>query len=125
MDENAIIQLTMDSTSDRISFLDAIKRLRNLGVWGYRVDVSSHSKTFFDQTASFHQKSSYSLTVQRQFIKQKIIDAIKMRQISKIDYDQFMEQIAGAGVFDYIVDIAGKKVVYRGLFENYEEKMII
>jgi uncharacterized protein YbcV (DUF1398 family) len=88
-------------------------------------DVSSHSKTFFDQTASFHQKSSYSLTVQRQFIKQKIIDAIKMRQISKIDYDQFMEQIAGAGVFDYIVDIAGKKVVYRGLFENYEEKMII
>lgn len=125
MDENAIIQLTMDSTTDKISFLDSIRRLRNLGVWGYRVDVSSHSKTFFDQTSSFHQKSSYSISVQRPFLKQKIIDAIKMRQISKIDYDQFMEQIANAGVFDYIVDIAAKRVIYRGLFEIYEEKMPI
>jgi uncharacterized protein YbcV (DUF1398 family) len=45
--------------------------------------------------------------------------------MNKIDFDEFVRQIGDAGIFDYIVDIPGKKVIYRGLFESHEEKMPI
>ena len=125
MDQKLIIQITKDSIEDKLSFLDAIKKLRNTGVWGYRVEVSTHSKTIFDQNDSVTLKEKYELKVQRQFVKQQIVDALRLRQNGKTSYEEFMKQIAEAGVFDYIVDIPGKKVIYRGLFKNHEEKMPI
>ncbi|MBI5223408.1 DUF1398 family protein [Candidatus Micrarchaeota archaeon] len=125
MDERLISQILEDSKTDKTPFLDAIRQLRNLGVWGYRVDVNSHSLIVFDQNASFIQIRTQNVLIQRQFIRQKIIDAIRFRQNLKLSYKEFMIQIGESGVFDYVVDIAGKKVIYRGLFEQYEEKMVV
>lgn len=71
------------------------------------------------------QKGNGNTVIQRQFVKQKVIDAIRLRQNNKTSFNEFIDQLGEAGVFDYIVDIAGKNVIYRGLFEQYEEKMPI
>ena len=125
MDQTQIIQITSDSINDKTTFLDAIRKLRNLGVFGYRVDVNSHSKIIFDQNESFVISKNKNTLIQRTFDKQKIVDALRKRQTSQINFDEFMRQIGDAGVFDYIVDIAAKTVIYRGLFDNYSEKIPI
>ncbi len=125
MEKDQINQITHDSVENKIAFLDAIKKLRNLGVWGYRVEINTNSKIIFDQNSSMIQKGNGNTVIQRQFVKQKVIDAIRLRQNNKTSFNEFIDQLGEAGVFDYIVDIAGKNVIYRGLFEQYEEKMPI
>lgn len=125
MNKDQINQITHDSIENKITFLDAIKKLRNLGVWGYRVEINTNSKIIFDQNSSMIQKGNGNTVIQRQFVKQKVIDAIRLRQNNKTSFNEFIDQLGEAGVFDYIVDIAGKNVIYRGLFEQYEEKMPI
>lgn len=123
LDEKEIIRISKDSRNDKISFLEAVKTMKTRGVEGYRVDVVTHSTIYFTETNSFSEKENGNINVVKKFDKNLILEALKARQSGKISYEQFMEKIGIAGVFDYIVDLQGKKVIYRGLFEQHIEKL--
>lgn len=125
MNEEEIIRISTQSTEDKINFLEAVKKMKKMGLDGYLVEVLSHNKIYFCGEKTFVQEGGHKLEIINKFDKNKIIETLRSRQQGKISFDQFMEGIASAGVFDYIVDLKQKKVRYRGLFEEYTEMIPI
>ena len=125
MNEEEIIRISNQSIEDKISFLEAEKKMKKMGLGGYLVEVLSHNKIYFYGEKTFVQEGGYKLDIINKFDKKRIVETLRNRQQGKISFDQFMEEIASAGVFDYIVDLKQKKVRYRGLFEEYVEDIPI
>ncbi|HSB46613.1 MAG TPA: hypothetical protein VLD37_01265 [Candidatus Bilamarchaeum sp.] len=121
MDERRIAQISDDATSGRITFNEALRLLREQGVQGYRVDVNTHSKIFFDAKNTFLKKEEADTALSPAFDWNRVNDALRQMREGSLTFDEFLARLGAAGVCELLVDIIGRRVFYLGLYENYVE----
>lgn len=107
------------------NYPDLAKRLNQIGVETYTVDVSRSAIIYrFSQGQHvLHPGNTASRQIAEAFDQQMTIQAIKNNQQGKTDYPTFMMQIAEAGVRFYEASLTGanKRVTYIGTGGFYEE----
>lgn len=104
---------------------ELVKKLIELGVESYTVDVSTDVALYRfpnGQTVVKHSDNSYRAPDLR-FSADAVKEAIRIHQLGQTDYERFMQDIADAGVRFYEATLAGdrKRVAYIGIDGVHEE----
>jgi uncharacterized protein YbcV (DUF1398 family) len=117
MNIQTIKECTEGSFNGSMAFPEVIKKLHQIGIQSYNVDLISMTKTSYDIKNLFHTQNlnqfSYS-NISQEFNTQKIKDALLSIQKKETNYPQFLKQIMEAGVCRYEVFIRGFKTIYLG-----------
>lgn len=107
------------------NYPDLARRLNQIGVESYTVDVPSNYILYrFNEGKNIlHPGNITPRTIIEKFDEQKTIQAIRNNQQGKTDYPAFMNEIAKAGVRFYEATLKGenKRVTYFGIGGFYEE----
>jgi len=106
---------------------DLVKKLVELGVQSYTVEVSSEIVLyrFDDNKTALLDKAHLPKTIAENFDRELTIQAVRDTQQGKTGYPAFMNDIAKAGVRFYEATLSGenKRVTYIGVGGHYEEKI--
>ncbi len=125
MNNEVAKECTILSDEEKITFPEVIQRLSQAGIELYYADLLASKKTYYaHQTAytvdclptSKHEVSSF-------FNQEGVINALRLIQSGKIQYQEFIRKIKECGVISYMVFIKGNQAVYFGRKgEQYIEK---
>ena len=106
---------------------DLVKKLVELGVQSYTVEVSSEIVLyrFDDNKTALLDNAHLPKTIAENFDRELTIQAVRDTQQGKTGYPAFMNDIAKAGVRFYEATLSGenKRVTYIGVGGHYEEKI--
>jgi len=113
---NVMHNVTTETQAGNLVFPEVVRRLIEVGVESYFVDLAARHETFYMADAQTH---SEPLTlpldsVAEEFSSYDIVAAIRGAQADTIRYPEFMKRATAAGVVAYWAFLTGKKVVYFG-----------
>ncbi len=107
------------------NYPELVKGLIAIGILSYTVEVSTSDilYRFAEGNNIVHAGKITPRTISESFSKEKTIDAVRASQKGEINYPQFMDAIALAGVRFYESTLNGnrKRVTYIGFGGEYEE----
>ncbi len=100
----------------KLTFPEVVRRLSEVGVESYFVDLAAHNETFYISDGRTHAES---LTlpvdpVAQEFSVPGLIAAIRGAQTDTIRYPDFLKCATASGVIAYWAFLTGKRVVYFG-----------
>lgn len=101
----------------KISFPEAVRRMIEIGVERYRVDLTLLQNTYYSlQHETYEEKIPLrdAPAVSSNFSLEAVRGSIREAQQGKIDYPEFLRRVMQAGCCFYEVFIAGEKVIYFG-----------
>ena len=109
------------------NYPELVNKLLYAGVQSYTVEVSTGITLYRLQNGSLHLHTpgTEPREVALAFDRQHTVEAIRSNQEGKIDYREFIGEIARAGVRFYEATLNGnnKRVTYIGLGGFYEESV--
>jgi uncharacterized protein YbcV (DUF1398 family) len=116
MNTKVMHDVMAETQAGKLTFPDVVRRLSEIGVESYFVDLAAHHETLYMSDGQTHAQS---LTLPRapvaaEFSSADVIAAIRGAQTDTIRYPEFMQRAAAAGVIAYWSFLAGKKVIYFG-----------
>lgn len=109
------------------SYADLAKKLADIGIQSYTVDVSTDVICYRlaegELLLKYSDHSPRAIT--SSFNKTKVIEAIEASVAKKITYPEFMQRIAQAGIYFYEATLIGtnKRVTYIGISESHIEQI--
>jgi uncharacterized protein YbcV (DUF1398 family) len=105
-----------ETQAGKLIFPEVVRRLLEVGVESYFVDVPNRREVFYMSDGQAHTQSmTLALnSVASDFSLAGIIAAIRGVQTDAIRYPEFMKQATAAGVLAYWAFLAGRKVIYFG-----------
>lgn len=107
------------------NYPELVKGLIAIGTLSYTVEVSTGDilYRFAEGHNILHPGKITPRTISETFSSEKTIEAVRASQQGKINYPQFMDAIAQAGVRFYESTLNGskKRVTYIGFGGQYEE----
>ena len=105
-----------ETQAGKLIFPEVVRRLLEVGVKSYFVDVPNRREVFYMSDGQAHTQSmTLALnSVASDFSLAGIIAAIRGVQTDAIRYPEFMKQATAAGVIAYWAFLAGRKVIYFG-----------
>jgi len=105
-----------ETQAGKLIFPEVVRRLLEVGVESYFVDVPNRREVFYMSDGQAHTQSmTLALnSVASDFSLAGIIAAIRGVQTDAIRYPEFMKQATAAGVIAYWAFLAGRKVIYFG-----------
>jgi uncharacterized protein YbcV (DUF1398 family) len=105
-----------ETQAGKLIFPEVVRRLLEVGVESYFVDVPNRREVFYMSDGQAHTQSmTLALnSVASDFSLAGIIAAIRGAQTDAIRYPEFMKQATAAGVLAYWAFLAGRKVIYFG-----------
>lgn len=116
MNTNLLNEMAEASMNGTIPFGEIVGKLMEVGVESYRVDFVRKEKIYYMPNGESHLVSidfkDHNLA--EEFSTTGIQAAIKASQRGEIKFVEFIPRALNAGVHDYTVYIAGKKVIYFG-----------
>jgi uncharacterized protein YbcV (DUF1398 family) len=126
-DSKVIENIAATSKVEKWPYPKIFNSLKDAGVEYYETKVANHEITYFGGGKSFQEPISSkvaTLTVSDQFNESAVQEAVRTNQSKGSTYMEFLEQIAGAGVDSYRVDMSERTVTYMGASgEKYIEKV--
>ncbi|OAI50246.1 hypothetical protein AYO37_01280, partial [Opitutia bacterium SCGC AG-212-L18] len=99
------------------SFPEAVKKLGEVGVESYYVDLVRLEKTCYCEDGETYRDSlplKDAKGVNSAFLEESVRSAIKGSQRMEIDYASFLHKIMEAGAMGYMVFIKGRQAQYFG-----------
>jgi uncharacterized protein YbcV (DUF1398 family) len=108
---------SVGSVNGTLRFPDVVEKLVELGVESYHADLYRHEKTYYMPSGDSHGERETKLPlfpVADTFDVDGVREAIHRVQKVEVNYIEFMDQIARAGVAHYWVYLTGEKAVYVG-----------
>jgi uncharacterized protein YbcV (DUF1398 family) len=124
MDEAAIQQVYQEAAEKKWVYPQLFEALKKIGVDRYEVEVLKHEiKYVVGQTAVIHAAPAgfKPLTLGR-FDAAAFKTALARSQKHETNYDQFLAEIASAGIVFYRVDMKPRTVTYHG--EDRRNKIV-
>ena len=124
MDYSIAKECTFLSEQEKITFPEVVQRLAKAEIEFYYADLVAQSKTYYGKHEAFVIPCLKNLEKEgdHQFNADKVAEAIRLIQMGKIQYQEFLQRIIKAGVVAYFVFIQGCKALYLGkLGEQYIE----
>lgn len=116
MNTNLLNEMADASMNGTIPFGVIVGKLMEAGVESYRVDFVRKEKIYYMPNGESHLVSinfkDHALS--QEFNTEGVQSAIKASQRGEIKFIEFIPRALDAGVHDYTVYIAGKKVIYFG-----------
>jgi len=110
-------ECSQGSINGTLRFPQVVEKLIAVGAESYHTDLYRHEKTFYMPSGESHIESEYefeALEIAEAFDPESLQHTIRLVQQAKINYIEFMEQTAAAGVAHYWVYLAGRCAVYVG-----------
>jgi len=113
---NVIDEVLTETQAGKLIFPEVVRRLLQVGVESYFVDLAIGNETFYMSDGKTHVKSMTLplLPVAEEFSASEVIAAIRGAQADTIRYPEFVKRSAAAGVIAYWAFLIGKKVIYFG-----------
>ena len=88
------------------------KSLKNIGIMSYSLDLESRKMVFIHQDEKLEERAPEKNCVFGSFNIEKIVAALKKHQKGKTSYDEWLDDMACAGVHRYIVTMPHDIVIY-------------
>ena len=109
------VNLLKECLNKKVSFPERIHNLSKIGIERYYVDLMKLEITYYPQDGESYVErllieNAPALAIN--FDKAKVIEAIRVSQQGKIDYQTFLREIIAAGTVSYTVYLDGKQVIY-------------
>lgn len=117
MDTKVIDECSHGSLADTLSFPEVVKRLMQVNVERYSVDLVRMEKYFYGKNGeTYLQKIDFegAQPIAEDFVSEQVGRAVRSIQQGKINYLEFLKEIMVSGTSNYTVYIDGKQVVYFG-----------
>lgn len=116
MNINLLNEMADASMNGTIPFGAIVGKLMEAGVESYRVDFVRKEKIYYMPNGESHLVSINfkDHVLAQEFNTEGIQAAIKASQRGEIKFVEFIPRALDAGVHNYTVYIAGKKVIYFG-----------
>jgi uncharacterized protein YbcV (DUF1398 family) len=105
-----------ETQTGKLVFPEVVRRLIEVGVESYFVDLATRHETFYMADGQTHaEPMTLSLeAVADEFSPSDIVTAIRGAQADTIRYPEFMKRASAGGVIAYWAFLAGRKVIYFG-----------
>lgn len=116
MDRQVMRDITNRSLQGTITFDEIVMKLLAIGVESYLVDLVRMEKIYYMRNGqSHHEIFDYKgPKIAQDFLSSDVVKAIRASQNREINYVEFLNLVSRAGTTQYIVFIAGRKVIYYG-----------
>jgi uncharacterized protein YbcV (DUF1398 family) len=105
-----------ETQTGKLTFPEVVRRLTEVGVESYFVDVAARNETFYLSDGQTHA-ASLTLPIEpvaQEFSAPGLIAAIRGAQTDSIRYPEFLKRAAASGVVAYWAFLAGQRVIYFG-----------
>lgn len=104
------------SIAGAIPFAEVVRRLSEVGVERYHVDLSRHETTYYLPSGDSHVSATGgpSDPVAEVFDGAGVERAVRAAQRGEIIFPEFLRRVRAAGCVGYFTQIAGRRVQYIG-----------
>jgi len=116
MSEQIIHELAIATQQGKMTFLQVVKGLLEVGVESYLVDFATKQKTHYLADGST-QAVAMILDpgpIAAEFDNAGLVAAIRGAQADTVRYPEFVKRSTAAGVIGYWAFLTGKRVIYFG-----------
>jgi uncharacterized protein YbcV (DUF1398 family) len=113
--QNLVKEITVKSKAERWPYPKTFEALKEAGVRSYRAEVANHEITYIGDEGTYVEKNHMEknhFQVSDQFNGEAVKAAIKRHQDNRTPFDNFLREIAKAGVKYYEVDMGARKINY-------------
>jgi uncharacterized protein YbcV (DUF1398 family) len=116
MNTQAIHEVTIETQEGKMTFPQAVRRLLEVGVESYFVDLAAGRKTYYLADGGTHAEPMILKldAVAEEFSSSETVAAIRAAQADTIRYPEFVKRSTAAGVIGYWAFLTGKRVIYFG-----------
>jgi uncharacterized protein YbcV (DUF1398 family) len=116
MNTKVMHDVMTETQAGKLIFPEVVRRLIEVGVESYFVDLATANETFYMSDGTTHI-AAITLGLDRvaaDFSSSGLVAAIRGAQADTIRYPEFMKRSAAAGVVAYWAFLTGKRVIYFG-----------
>ncbi len=116
MNIQAIHEVSIESEEGRMTFPEGVRRLLEVGVESYFVDLAAGRRTHYLGDGGTHDEAMIleRSPVAGEFSDSALMAAIRAAQADAIRYPEFVRCSTAAGVIGYWAFLTGKRVIYFG-----------
>ena len=115
MNVEDVKRITQQSKQEKWPYPKTFQALIEAGVTSYRTEVSDHRTTYSGNGVDYEEEilpSSTRLEVSTIFHKDAVKRALEHHQKFSTPYENFLKDIASAGVNYYLVDMVNRAITY-------------
>lgn len=94
------------------SFPWVYKSLKEIGITSYAVDIKSGKAVISHKEEKLEEQAPEKNFVFGAFNIEQIVAALQKHQKGETSYDEWLQEVARAGVFRYVVTMAQDMVIY-------------
>ncbi|MDF3822322.1 DUF1398 family protein [Leptospira sp. 96542] len=116
MNAEKIKETIHSSLSGKMTFPQIVGLLIQENIESYHVDFVMAENRYYSINGETHVESvphKFPIAA-KEFSASSVSDIIKKVQAGKINYQQFIDEVAAAGCIYYIAYLSGKRVIYFG-----------
>jgi len=116
MNAEVIRQVVAETQTGNLIFPEVVRRLLEVGVESYLIDLATGNETFYMTDGSAHTEimTLPLAAIAEDFSATGIVAAIRGAQADTVRYPEFVKLSRAAGVTAYWAFLTGKKVIYFG-----------
>ena len=122
--EEMIHKLIKETSEGKHTFPEHLAQLKPLGINSYVIDLENSKAHYFGEKEVdlvYNLPIADKITVSSHWTPEAIKEAIKKVQNKELDYPNFLNAIAKAGVKRYSVDLLMKMTIYYGAHHEFIE----
>jgi uncharacterized protein YbcV (DUF1398 family) len=114
--EQVIHQVATETQAGQLIFPEVVRRLLEVGVESYFIDLATGHETFYKTDGSTHSEimTLPLAAIAEEFSAAGIVAAIRGAQADTVRYPEFVKLSRAAGITAYWAFLTGKKVIYFG-----------
>ena len=116
MSKQVIHELALATQQGKLTFLEVVRGLLEVGVESYLVDFATRQKTHYlsDGTTCGVPMILDPGPIAAEFSSADLVAAIRGAQTDTVRYPEFVKRSTAAGVIGYWAFLTGKRVIYFG-----------
>jgi uncharacterized protein YbcV (DUF1398 family) len=116
MNTQVIHEVSIETQEGKLTFPQGVRRLMEIGVESYFVDLAAGRKTYYLGDGGTHTEPMILKRdpIAGEFSAAELVAAIRGAQADTVRYPEFVKRSTEAGVAGYWAFLTGRRVIYFG-----------